>query len=101
MTRGDDFGARFRSPVNNFFKRVKRFPAGIFLESLGLKTGIAAQKRCFANLLKVRVFSFQTKRGGDFSLSIENCSHGGVSLRNTSCFRPAIRTICALPIGKY
>jgi hypothetical protein len=84
MTRSCVSGARFRAPVNNFFKRVKRFRAGIFLDSHGKETRIAAQNRGFANLLKVRAFSFQFKRRWEFRLSIENCFWIRVSERNTS-----------------
>jgi hypothetical protein len=87
MTRNDVLNASFRVPVNNFFKRVKRFRAGIFFESLRMKTRIAAQKRISANVLKVRAFSFQFKRRVEFSLSIENWNRLEVSGRNSSYFR--------------
>jgi hypothetical protein len=58
MTRSDVSGVRFRVPVNNFFKTVKRMRAGIFVESCEAKIRIALQKRDLANVLKVRAFSF-------------------------------------------
>jgi hypothetical protein len=84
MTRRCVFEGRFRAPVNNFFKRVKRLRAGIFCNARGVKTRIEAQKRSFANVLKVRAFSFQSKRYAEFSLSIENYFRREVSERNTS-----------------
>jgi hypothetical protein len=86
MTRGEVFRARFRVPVHNFFKRVKRFRSGIFLDSRTEKTGIAAQKPGFANSLKIRVFSFYLQQRWEFSLSIENSFLLEVSERNSSYF---------------